>query len=67
MVNGSQLYFSVSSQYTIHSKPGIFNSVSRTHGTPGGTMHFVEPISIDFPYHSVCLQNLCRESESSVS
>ena len=30
-------------------------------------MHFVQPISIDFMYHSVCVQNLCRESESSVS
>ncbi len=35
-----------------------------TLGTP---MHFVAPIRTDFPYHSVCLQNLCRESESSVS
>ena len=30
-------------------------------------MDFVQPISIDFMYHSVCVQNLCRESESSVS
>eukprot|EP01043_Picozoa_sp_COSAG02_P100425 COSAG02_NODE_36506_length_453_cov_1.661017_1_plen_65_part_10 len=36
-----------------------------TYGTvpPGGTVHFVEPISIDFPYHSVYVQNLCRETE----